>query len=31
MVSIPQAAAASFPREEALVIASLLALTGGDK
>ncbi len=29
IVSIPQAAAASFPREEALLIASLLALTGG--
>jgi uncharacterized membrane protein YoaK (UPF0700 family) len=29
MVSIPQAAPVSFPREEALVIASLLALTGG--
>ena len=28
-MSIPQAAAASFPREEALLIASLLALTGG--
>jgi hypothetical protein len=28
-VSIPQAAAVSFPREEALLIASLLALTGG--
>jgi uncharacterized membrane protein YoaK (UPF0700 family) len=28
-VSIPQAAAASLPREEALLIASLLALTGG--
>jgi uncharacterized membrane protein YoaK (UPF0700 family) len=29
IVSIPQAAAVSFPREEALLIASLLALTGG--
>jgi hypothetical protein len=28
-VSIPQAAAISFPREEALLVASLLALTGG--
>jgi len=28
-VSIPQAGAASLPREEALLIASLLALTGG--
>ena len=28
-MSIPQAAAVSFPREEALLIASLLALTGG--
>jgi uncharacterized membrane protein YoaK (UPF0700 family) len=29
MVSIPHATAVSFPREEALLIASLLALTGG--
>jgi uncharacterized membrane protein YoaK (UPF0700 family) len=29
IVSIPQAAAVSFPREEALLIACLLALTGG--
>ena len=29
IVSIPQAAVVSFPREEALLIASLLALTGG--
>jgi hypothetical protein len=28
-VSIPQTAAVLFPREEALLIASLLALTGG--
>jgi uncharacterized membrane protein YoaK (UPF0700 family) len=28
-VSIPQAAAVSFPREEALLVAGLLALTGG--
>ena len=28
-MSIPQAAAVSFPREEALLTASLLALTGG--
>jgi hypothetical protein len=29
IVSIPQAATASFPREGALLIAGLLALTGG--
>ncbi len=29
IVSVQQASAASFPREEALLIASLLALTGG--
>ena len=28
-MSIPHAAAVSFPRDEALLIASLLALTGG--